>query len=180
MEENTIQPQALKLAGLAVEFCKVLAKPELQETQEFLRECVRYIPRLYISLCDLDPYGDGGEDYDNYGSGAIAASVNEEQYEMVRQGIAEALGEYDVYLDTPAEAMRFSESPVAVSLAEQLADVFQLLGDFATTVSVSDEMTIPDVLADLKFSFHNYLADTLCSALRAANMLYQSQELKEE
>lgn len=181
MEEKSLSPQALSLAGLAVEFCKVLAHPEDYAPQDFLRECIRYIPRIYIAVSDIKPYeGDTGEAYDEYEPGAMSGNVTEEQYDIIREGIAGLLGEYDVYLDTPVEDMRFSDTPVGVSLAEQLADVFQVLGDFASTMSVSDEISAPDVLADLKYAFHTYLSDVLCSSLRAINMLYQSQALLEE
>ena len=181
MEEQGIQPQALSLAGLSVEFCKILAHTEEYDAHDFLRQCIRYIPRIYISISDIRPFaGDSGENYDEYEPGAISGNVTEEQYDMVRQGIAELLGEYEVYLDTPVEDMRFSDSPVGVSLAEQLADIFQIAADFASTMSVSDETSIPDIIADLKYAFHSYLSETLCSALRAANMLFQSQVLKEE
>lgn len=181
MEDSNISPQAISLAGLSVEFCKVLAQPHEYEPQAFVRECLRYIPRIYIGIADVKPYiGDDGESYDEYGAEAIMDSVNEEQYDMVREGIATVLGEYDVYLDTPVQDMRFSDTPVGVSLAEQLADIFQALGNFAATVGAADSEALPDILADLKSRFRNYLSETLCSALRAANMLYQSQALLNE
>lgn len=181
MEESSLSPQAVKLAGLALEFCKVLAAAEETEAQAFLRECMRYLPRVYITLSDLKPYeGDEGEGFEEYNTGAISDNVNEEQYNIVREGIAGILGEYDVYLDTPAEDMRFSDTPVAVSLSEQLADIFQTLADFAATMSVADAFTAPEVLAELKYRFKAYLSETLCASLRASNMLYQSNVLLNE
>ena len=181
MEESSISPQALSLAGLAVEFCKILAHPSELAPQEFVRECLRYIPRIYISIADLKPYeGSGDEAFEEYNTDAISPSVTEEQYDMVCDDIARVFGEYDVYLDTPVEDMRYSDTPVGISLSEQLGDIFQNMADFAATMTVSDAESAGDVLAELKYRFHAYLSETLCSSLRAANNLYQSRVLSEE
>ena len=167
-ESSSLSPQALSLAGLAVEFGKVLANATEKEPQEFLRECLRYLPRIFISACDLKIYGeDSCPVTEDFNTGAISDSVTEEQYEMVREGIAKLLGEYDVYSDTP----------VGVSLSEQLADIFQCVVDFAATMGMCDGDTATDVLSEFKYRFHSYLSETICSAQRAVNTLYQSQAL---
>lgn len=180
-EESTLSPQALSLAGLALEFGKILAAAEEKEPQEFLRECLRYLPRIFVSACDLKVYGEDtitvSEDYN---TGAITNSVSEDQYEMVRDGIAKLLGEYDVYLDTPVEDMRYSDTPVGTSLSEQLADIFQCIVDFAAAMGVSDADSATEVLAEFKYRFHAYLSETICSAQRAVNTLYQSQVMQSE
>lgn len=180
-ESSSLSPQAISLAGLSVEFGKILANAAEHEPQDFLRECLRYLPRIYIAGCDLKIYGEdtvgASEDYN---TGAITGSVSEEQYEMVREAIAKVLGEYDVYLDTPAEDMRYSDTPVGVSLSEQLADVFQCVVDFAATLGMTDGGTADDVVSEFKYRFHSYLSETLCAALRAVNTLYQSQVLATE
>lgn len=180
-ESSSLSPQALSLAGLAVEFGKVLANATEKEPQEFLRECLRYLPRIFISACDLKIYGeDSCPVTEDFNTGAISDSVTEEQYEMVREGIAKLLGEYDVYLDTPVEDMRYSDTPVGVSLSEQLADIFQCVVDFAATMGMCDGDTATDVLSEFKYRFHSYLSETICSAQRAVNTLYQSQALLSE
>lgn len=180
-EESPLSPQALSLAGLAVEFGKLLANAGEHEPQDFLRECLRYLPRIYISACDLKVYGeDSCAVPEDYNTGAISDSVSEEQYNMVRDGIAALLGEYDVYLDTPVEEMRYSDTPVGVSLSEQLADIFQCVVDFAATMGMSDGESATDVLAEFKYRFHAYLSETICSAQRAVNTIYQSQVLVSE
>lgn len=185
MEETNIQRSVIGLTGLAVEFCKALAAAESTEAQALLRDVVRYLPRIYITISDIDPLGvekeaEGDVNYMQYNTDAMGANVTEEQYEIVREGLAQAFGEYDVYLDTPVEDMRYSDTPVGVSLSEQLADIFQQLADFVATVSATGVEDAADVVAELKYRFHSYLSDTICSTLRAANNLYQSQTLVEQ
>lgn len=173
MNENSIPSPVLALAGLAVEYCRTADNAAAAEPRDFCAAMLRYLPRIYITAFDLNPYGSGSEGEDN---GAIGDYLEEPQYDAVRQAIAANLGEYEMYLDTPAEDMQFSDTPVAVSLAEQLADIYHDLYDFATTVREAAPETFSEVLADLKYRFDNYLSATVCSAMRATDAVYRNLE----
>lgn len=177
-----LDAQGLKLTALAVGYVRLVAGAAESEPHTFVYNTLRLLPAIYTGLLELKPYGEdeGGEDYDNYDTGAILGQLTEEQYAAVAGSLATLLGQYDTYLDTPAEDMRYSDTPVAVSLSEQLADIYQALADFATTIADAPAEGAPDVLADLKYRFHSYLADILCSAVRACNLIYQSKVLATE
>ncbi len=182
MDKNTMGNTGLQLAALAVGYVRVVAGASTAEAQEFLYDILRLLPALYGNMLELKPYGDdeGGTDYDNYDTGAILPQITEEQYEAVSGAISTLLGQYDTFLDTPAEDMRYSDTPVAASLSEQLSDIYQTLADFATTVADAPSEAMPDILADLKYRFHAYLADTICTSQRVANVIYQSKILLSE
>lgn len=180
-QQSPISSTAIGLTGLSVEFCKIVAAAPAGEPADFIREVIRYLPRIYIALCDLEPYPEQEmENWEDYDNGTIGEHVTEEQYDMVWKDLAMMLGEYDSYLDIPVEEMRYQDTPVAVSLSEQICDIFQQLANFAATMSAIDIEDTPDVLADLKFRFHEFLSDTICAALRAANMIYQANVLVEK
>lgn len=63
---NPSSSNAVSLAGLAVEYCKAMAACREQEPRDFLREVLRYLPRIYVTLTDTRPYG---EDSDPEGGG---------------------------------------------------------------------------------------------------------------
>ena len=70
---------AVSLAGLSVEYCKAMAACREQEPRDFLREVLRYLPRIYVTLTDTRPYGEdsdpgGGADE----TGAIYETLTEE------------------------------------------------------------------------------------------------------
>lgn len=182
MEKNALGTTGLQLAALAVGYVRVVASAASAVPQDFLYNLLRLLPALYSNMLELKPYGEdaGSTDYDNYDTGAILPQVTEEQYEAVSSAVAALLGQYDTYLDTPAEDMRYSDTPVAASLSEQLADIYQTLADFATTVADAPAEGVADVLADLKYRFHAYLADTICVSQRVANVIYQSKALISE
>ncbi|MCH5221477.1 MAG: DUF5063 domain-containing protein [Muribaculaceae bacterium] len=176
---ESISPAAISLAALSVEYCKVIANCRNTSTKLFLRDILRYLPRIYITIADIDPYGDGPDAIVEE-TMAIYDTLTEDQYNEARLAIEATLGENDMYLDTMVDDMRYSDSPVAVSLAEKLADLYQDLADYAATVGQAVEDMIPDVLADLKFRFSEYLSETICSALKAANFIYLNANLDNE
>ena len=178
---NSISPAALSLAGLALEYCKAVASCGDDEPRLFVREVLRYLPRIYITVSDLKPYGeDTDADAEPDETGLIYDTVTEDQYNQLRSLMSTVLGENDRYLDTPVEEMRFSDTPVAVSLAEQLADIYQTMADFAATVGQVTPDMMPEVLSELKYRFASYLSDTICSALRAANYVYHHATFDQE
>ncbi len=63
-----------------------------------------------------------------------------------------------MYLDASMEDMQYSDTPVAVSLAEQLADIYQEMFNFASTVREASPETLAEVLADFKWRFDSYRA----------------------
>jgi len=181
-QPGALDSHSLKLTALAVGYVRLVAGAPESEPHTFVYNILRLLPAIYANLLELKPYGEdeGGEDYDNYDTGAILGQLTEEQYATVSGTVSALLGQYDTYLDTPAEDMRYSETPVAVSLSEQLADIYQAMADFATTIADAPAEGAPDVLADMKYRFHSYLSDTICTAIRVCNLIYQSKVLATE
>lgn len=177
---DTPSNPGLQLTVLAVSYVRTLAAAQPGDGHIVLSDILRLLPTIYTGILTLKPYGIDGDDWDSYDNGAIAPAMDEEQYDELRNRLAAMLGQYDMYLDTQCEDMRYSETPVAVSLAEQLADIYQALADFAATMADITDAATPEVLCDLKHRFHSYLSDTICAAMRAANNIYQSQLLLSE
>ncbi|MCM1066168.1 MAG: DUF5063 domain-containing protein [Muribaculaceae bacterium] len=170
-----MSPAALSLATLSLEYCKVVAAAAETEPRVFLADMLRYLPRIYMTISDIKPYEDEPE-AEVYETGAIYDSITEEQYDSARTDMARALGQYDVFLDTAVADMQYSDTPVAVSLAELLADVFQNMADFAATMAQATDEIMPEVLTELKYRFESFLSDTICRALRAANHVYYNAD----
>ena len=171
-------PKALIPAvALAAEYCNTLENARPDQTAETAAALLRLLPRIYITLSDI-----GGDEADQDGddNGAVTATLKQEEYDAILSATTALLGEFDMYLDTPEYDMQFSDTAVAVSLAEQLADIYQHMADFAATVAQSSPDFFPDVLSELKYRFNSYLSNTVCSALRAANYIYFNASLTNE
>lgn len=175
MEKANINTAAITLVGLSVEYCRIVDSVAATEPQVFLREVLRYLPRFYVTFSDLADAGEEPAENDS-----IYQILDEDGYNAAREAMAAVFGEYDVYLDTPVEDMRYSDTPVGVSLSEQLADIYQAVGDFAGTVRQIPSEMIPEAVEEILYRFNQYLSDTICSALRASNSIYQIKALVQE
>lgn len=173
-EASGVSPQVIALAGLAAEFCSLLERCSSMQPREFCAGVVRYLPRIFATINDIRPYG--GEEGEE--TGMIYDTLDEGGYDAVLTPMASAFGEYDMYLDTPVEDMRYSDTPVAVSLAEKLADIYQDMYNFADTVRQAPSDAMPLVLSELKYRFDGFLSESICDALRASNFIYRKQVLE--
>ncbi|MBO4943055.1 MAG: hypothetical protein J6C95_06470, partial [Muribaculaceae bacterium] len=67
-----LDAQSLKLTALAVGYVRLVAGAAESEPHTFVYNTLRLLPAIYTGLLELKPYGEdeGGEDYDNYDTGA--------------------------------------------------------------------------------------------------------------
>lgn len=166
MAENKISPNVLTFIGLANEYCVALSNTYEAEKEEFVAEMLRLLPRIYISMCDVNVEQPMFED--NFYSGS-ASYVDEDYYESVRRGVETLMGEDDTFLETFEEDMKYSDTPIAASVAESLADIFQDLFNFVSVVKDSEGVQTMEALGECKENFEAYWSQTLCNVLRALN-----------
>ena len=81
----------------------------------------------------------------------------------------ELLGPDDVYLEVFEEDMKYSDTPVAASVSEGLADIFQSLYNFISTVRDSTDEVVSGAIATETEEFRSFWSSTLCNTLRALN-----------
>ena len=84
------------------------------------------------------------------------------------------MGEDDTFLETFEEDMKYSDTPIASSVAECLADIFQDLFNFVSLVKESEGEQTQEALAECKENFESYWAQTLCNVMRALNHIRYS------
>lgn len=171
---STLSPNTVAFIGLCNEYR--LAMESARETARagFVDSMLRLLPRLYISATDLhrDPLL---EDEDPY----LAEVLDEDYYEAVRRNVESLLGPDDVYLEVFEEDMKYSDTPVAASISEGLADIFQVVFNFLHTVGEATDETIALAVSAISDDFRSFWSGTLCNVLRALNHLRYSQPEEE-
>ncbi len=98
--------------------------------------------------------------------------IDEDYYENVRRHIEALLGPDDVFLETFEEDMKYSDTPIAASVSECLADIFQPLYNFISIVKETDGDELEGAYRECKENFAAYWSQTLCNVLRALNHLF--------
>ncbi len=120
----------------------------------------------YSGLTPLEEETDEDDDDFYYGS-----YMDEDYYESIRRHVETLLGPDDVFLETFEEDMRYSETPIAASISESLADIFQPLYNFISVVKETEGEALEGAYRRCSAEFREYWSQTLCNVLRALNNL---------
>lgn len=156
---------AITFIGLCNEYCVAVENARETDRDEFVSLMLRLLPRLYITATDLVAAG-GDEPADDV---FLADALDEDYYEALRRNMEELLGPDDVYLEVFEEDMKYSDTPVAASVSEGLADIFQSLYNFISTVRDSTDEVVAGAIATETEEFRSFWSSTLCNTLRALN-----------
>lgn len=169
-DKSKLSPNALAFIGLSNEYCHAVEQAADTEREDFVASMTRLLPRIYITAADLSAENDMEDVY------YIDDSLDEESYDAVRRGIESVLGEDDTYLEVFEEDMKYSDTPIAASVAEGLSDIYQVLFNFLSAVRDSTEDNIVSALILVGEDFRQYWSRPLCNVLRALNHIRYSQD----
>lgn len=175
MATNQLTNNALSVIALSNEYCRTLEMADTLEPSLFVEKMVKLLPRLYISVTDLPR-----EEADTPDYAFDAVHIDENYYNEVRENIARILGEDDTYLETFLQDMKYSDTPIAATVSESLADIFQVLYDFVEDIKASDEDQRREYLASLREDFVAFWGQTLCNVMRPLNEIVNKETDEEE
>lgn len=161
---TNLSTNSIAFIGLCNEYRVLLEQADEMTRREFINGTLRLLPRMYISATDFVP--DDAE-CDSY----IESALDEEYYDSIRRKIESVMGPEDMYLEVFEEDMKYSDTPIAVSISEGLADIFQVVYNFLSMLKDAPEEVISSSLAAMKEDFGSYWSQILCNVLRALNHL---------
>ena len=169
MSEVILSKQTEDFVRTALEFC-VLAEKHTQTGRVFfIDNMIKVLPLLYLKVSIIPPIE---ENYDS----DLETKVSEEMYNRVEESISQLLGNDNLYLETFHPDIRLSDSPVAVKISEDLADIYQDLGNFIAVFKNGQKETMNDSLALCIQNFEKYWGQRLLNALRALHYLKYNDE----
>ena len=160
---------ALALIGLCNEYCAFVENAPAMTRDEFVAKAVKLLPRMYIAASDL-PEADAFMT-----DGYIEPALNEDVYEQVREGIAALLGADDTYLEVFEDDMKYSDTPIAASVAEGLADIFQSCYNFVEMIRDAPEYIAESALEGMREDFVDYWSQIVCNVMRPLNQLRHTE-----
>lgn len=165
-KSSRLTPNDLSFIALANEYCETIENAMQSEKDDFINTVCRLLPRIYISASDIRPDETGCDDM-TY----IDNTLDEGTYTAARRAIETLLGEDDTYLEVFEEDMKYSDTPIAASVAEGLCDIFQVLYDFLEAIRDTTDDNIRAALSLVREDFGQYWSRTLCNVLRAVNSI---------
>lgn len=164
MDEAVFSKNVIEFVTVSAEFCSFAERVPTMVKSEFTDTSVKLLPLLYLKATLLQPVPS-----ENIGS--LEQFVNEETYEYIRGNIERLLGEQDIYLEVFQTDMQYSDTPIAASISENMADIYQDLKDFISIYSLGNEETMRDALSVCQENFINFWGQTLVNVLRALHAL---------
>lgn len=167
-DRNTVE-----FVTVALEYCTFVEKASQMEVFDFVDKATKILPLLYLKAALL-PEVEVDDMFDP------ELYVTESMYDAVRTSVASLLGEHDTYLDTFRPDMAYSETPIAAFISEDLADVYQDVGNFVSLFRQGNEEVMQEAVALCRTNFCNYWGQRLLNALKALHDLrYSDDELNE-
>lgn len=161
MDNTALNTNTLAFIALCNEYCVAMEQARESEREAFVQSMLRLLPRIYISATDLKiEFALSDEAY-------LESTLDEDYYESVRCAVENLLGPDDVYLEVFEEDMKYSDTPIAASVSESLADIFQVLYNFVVMVKESPEELVGMAVEAVRDEFESYWGQRLCNVMRA-------------
>lgn len=173
-ENNPVYDRnTLEFVTVALEYCTFAESANRSERIDFVDKATKILPLLYLKAALL-PAVEPDELFEP------ELSVTEKMYESVRSGIAALLEDKDSYLDTFHQDMAYSETPIIAFISENLADVYQDVGNFVSLFRQDNEFVMREAIGLCYHNFCEYWGQPLLNALKALHHLrYADESLNE-
>ena len=156
---------SLAFTALCNEYCATLERAAQMDERELVGNMARLLPRIYICAADLkEPTLDE--------EGYIDGYLQEETYEQIRLSLESVLGEDDTYLEVFESDMKYSDTPIGASLAEGLADLFQVFYNFIETVRDAPDELAAAAINAVHDDFKLVWGQTLTNIMRHIHSIY--------
>jgi hypothetical protein len=171
MEDIVFSQYTVDFARVALEFCAFVEKTKASNKKAFVDNMTKILPLLYLKASILPEIT---EDYDS----DLRVKVDENLYAQVETNVGELLGDDDLYLETFHPDIKLSDSPVAVHISEDIADIYQDLGNFISIFKNGQKETMNDALRACIENFKKYWGQRLVNALRALHFIQYKSNIE--
>ncbi len=167
MIEKDRRTKLWESVAAATRYCIAVENAREMDKNAFVAEMTGSLPRLYLCFSEMEAEDDNEVFFST-------SYVDEDYYESIRRNLETLFGADDTYLETFEVDMKYSSEPIAASVAEGLADIFQDLYNFATAVKESEGEALERAYAECRENFNAYWSRTLCNVMRPLNRMRTS------
>jgi hypothetical protein len=172
MEDVVFSTYTVDFARVALEYCVFVEKIKESDKKTFVANMTKVLPLLYLKVSIIPEIK---EQYES----ELETKVTESMYSAVQENIAELLSEDDLYLETFHPDIKLSDSPIAVKISEDIADIYQDLGNFIAVFKNGQKETMNDSLILCIENFRRFWGQRLVNALRALHFIEYKSDIDE-
>jgi hypothetical protein len=171
--ETVYSHHVVEFVAVANEYCKYAEHASELKGEELLKILQRLLPFLYLKASFLPMvtpfFEDGNEKF-----------VTEKDWTFIHDSFKARFGTANDYLEVFDERINESDRPVAASLAENMADIYQDLKDFILLYQTGTVEIMNDAVWECRQNFENYWGQKLTNSLRAIHKSIYSCEVPGE
>ncbi len=164
-----LSPNSLAFIAMTNEYCHEIENVFDYDKDSFVAQMLKLLPRIYISASDLDCIAGFSDNY-------IDSYLEEDAYNQARSYVAQLMAEDDIYLDTFIDEMKYSDTPIAASISENLADLYQEFFNFIASIKDAPTDVQQEMIGICKDNFNNYWSQIVCNALKALNKIFYNPD----
>jgi len=173
-ESKTIfDRNVIEFVTVADQFCRFMEQSSATERDQLIDTTIKILPLLYVKALLLPPCEILGDE-------VLEECVTEDDYEYLRQTLSRVLADKDVYLDVFLEDMKYSDTPIAKHISEDLADIYQDIKNFIFVFKLGINQNMNDALALCQENFKLYWGQKLVNTLRALHEVMFEQPDNED
>ncbi|MFV0417861.1 MAG: DUF5063 domain-containing protein [Dysgonomonas sp.] len=169
LKEIVYSRDSIEFVTVAVQYCAYLESFEETTESELTDKLTKILPLLYLKAT-LVPETDTINDEDP------EISVTEDDYNYITSRLYNIFLNNDAYLEVFLQDMKYSETPIAASISEDLADIYQDLKNFITIFERGITENMNDALYVCTENFKAYWGQKLVNVLRALHSLKYTME----
>jgi hypothetical protein len=174
--ENSTEPvysrNVVEFVAVANEYCKYAEHASEIKGDEMLRIMQRLLPLLYLKASLLPSLESFFEDENE-------KFITESDWFKVHDTLREKLGTANDFLDVSDDKSVEMDVPVACSLAENMADIYQDLKNFLLLYQTGTIEVMNDAVWECRMNFETYWGQKLVNSLRPIhNFIYSGEEIQ--
>ncbi len=169
LKEIVYSKDAIEFVTVAVQYCAYLENFAESAEPDLTGKLTKILPLLYLKAT-MVPETDMVNDEDP------EISVTEDDYNYIASRLYNIYLNNDAYLEVFLQDMKYSDTPIAASISEDLADIYQDLKNFITIFERGITENMNDALYACMENFKAYWGQKLVNVLRALHSLKYSQE----
>lgn len=173
--ENPIYSKnTLEFVTVTLEFCTFVEGLPKLDLYNFVDKTTKILPLLYLKASLLPEVLPPDEEVEP------EQSITEDMYEQIRSYISNLLGEKDAYLETFHTDMKYSETPIIAYISENLADIYQDIGNFVFIFREGFDAAMEEALSLCRENFRQFWGQQLLNALKALHYIRYNEDLEIE
>ena len=157
----------VEFVTVAVQYCSFLEQVEIDSASESTDKLTKLLPLLYLKAVLVPEVVIESEIYPEI-------TVTEDDYNFVLSKIYNIYKGDDAYLEVFLDDMKYSDTPISASIAEDLTDIYQDIKNFISIYEMGDEDSMLEALYTCFDHFKLYWGQKLVNVLRALHSLKYS------